>query len=358
MSRVFMIFLMISFFRLPAQDSTEEKKVSILPLPVVFSTPETGLGFGALTSGVFNLGSPDDTRSSNIQVLGAYTVNNQIIAQVNNNVFTSSERYNVFGEVSYFNFPILYYGIGNDTQEESETELGSQVIVFQQRLLRQVKKGHFIGGQYRFINLFDVEFSPSAGLIEEDTTKIRSDEGIYSGLGFSYVQDTRDNVLNASKGKYLELSGTFHRDALGSDATFTRYRVDYRRFWTLDETSVFAAQLLGEFNNGEVPFRELALMGGDQIMRGYYQGRYRDKNQVAIQGEYRKQVKPWLGFTLFAATGEVGSSLDDIDIASFKWSAGGGLRLMVNRKERTNIRIDYGFGNGTTGLYFAFAEAF
>ncbi|MEM9857217.1 MAG: BamA/TamA family outer membrane protein [Bacteroidota bacterium] len=341
-----------------AQDTLSVKNVTILPLPVVFSTPETGLGFGALVSGIFNLGRPENTRSSNIQSLVAYTVNGQIIAQINNNIFTKDEKYNLFGEISYFDFPILYYGIGNDSNDESETELGSQVIIFQQRLLKQVKRNHFVGGQYRFINVFDVEFNPNSILIDSDTLKIRSDAGIYSGMGFSYVYDSRDNVLNAQQGKFLELSGTFHSDALGSKRDFVRYRMDYRRYWMINEKSAFAAQFLGEFNNGSVPFRELALMGGDQIMRGYYRGRYRDKNQVALQGECRRQVNEWLGFVLFAAAGEVGSALDDIALSNFKWAAGGGLRLMVNKKERTNLRIDYGIGDGTTGLYFAFAEAF
>ena len=358
MVRLFYVLIFLLPSPLKAQDSLRAgRQVSILPLPVVFSTPETGLGFGALTSGVFNLGTAEDTRSSNIQVLGAYTVNSQVIAQINNNIFTKQERYSLFGEISYFDFPILYYGIGNDTEEENEEDLGYEVITFQQRLLRQIKKSHFVGIQYRFISLFDIDYNPDPMALT-DTISIRNDDGVYSGLGVSYVQDTRDNVLNARKGRFLELSATFHSTVLGSDANFTRYRIDYRRFWLINEKSVFASQFLGEFNNGDVPFRELALMGGDQIMRGYYQGRYRDKNQIAMQSEYRRKLTPWLGFVLFAASGEVGSSLDDIDISNFKWTAGGGLRLTVNKKERINIRIDYGIGNGTTGLYFGFAEAF
>jgi len=34
------------------------------------------------------------------------------------------------------------------------------------------------------------------------------------------------------------------------------------------------------------------------------------------------------------------------------------VRVQINRKDRINIRIDYGLGKNTSGFYFAFAEAF
>lgn len=341
---------------LPAQDSVRTKKVSILPLPVLFYMPETRLGFGALTSGVFNLGDADDTRSSNVQVLGAYTINDQIISSITNTIFTNEERFAIFGEIAYFDFPIFYYGVGNDTDEDNEEDLDYQVVLFEQRLLRQVRPAHFLGVQYRFVNLYDLDYEPV--FLLEDAPRLRNDQGTYSGFGPSYLYDSRDNVLSAFKGTYLELSAVFHSSVIGSEFNFTRYRIDGRRYWLLNETTVLAAQFIGEFNNGDVPFRELALMGGDQIMRGYYQGRYRDKNQVAAQGEYRRQLKPWLGVVAFGAVGEVASAVDKFDITNFKWTAGGGVRITVNRTERSNIRIDYGIGNGTAGLYFAFAESF
>jgi outer membrane translocation and assembly module TamA len=102
----------------------------------------------------------------------------------------------------------------------------------------------------------------------------------------------------------------------------------------------------------------MSLLGGDAIMRGYYNGRYRDNQQMSIQGEYRRQLLPWLGVTAFSAFGDVASDFNSFDLGDFKWAAGGGLRFMVNRSDRINIRIDYGIGENTSGFYFAFAEAF
>ena len=350
---VFLLLINAAF----AQDSTQvERKLEILPLPVLFYTPETRLGFGGLGTGLFNLGSSQDTRISNVQVLAAYTINQQVIAQARNNIFTKGEGYNFFGQLSFFDFPIFYYGIGNDSQSENEEDLDYKVFVFEQRALKKVVDYNFVGIQYRLIHLYDLIYEPR--FLLEDQARLEAEAGTYSGLGLAYLHDSRDNVLNSFKGSYLEFTATFHRRSLASDFNFTRYRLDARKYWLLETHTVLATQFLGEFNDGDVPFRELALMGGDQIMRGYYQGRFRDKNQVALQAEYRRQVIPWLGFVLFGSVGDVAASVDQFDLGDFKAAGGAGIRLMINKKDRVNIRFDYGLGRDTNGFYFAFAESF
>lgn len=333
-----------------------QKKLKITPLPALFYTPETRLGFGGLVSGVFNLGDRKTTRNSNAEVLAAYTLNNQIILRTRNNLFTKDEKYALSGEVSFYDFPILYYGVGNDTDKDLEEELGYKVFIFQERVLRQVRKSLFIGPQYRYNYLYDIEYEPEN--LVDDTPFIYSGAGTNSGLGFSTIYDTRNNVLNASKGVFLQFSTFFHGDALGGDFNFNRYTLDLRRYWMLNNGDVIAAQYFGEFNTGDIPFREMAQLGGENIMRGYYNGRFRDDQQMAVQVEYRKQVIPWLGFTTFGAYGDVSDDIGNFEIGDFKYAVGAGLRIMVNKADRLNIRIDYGLGDDTNGFYFAIAEAF
>jgi outer membrane protein assembly factor BamA len=338
-------------------DSTKkENKVKIIPLPAIFYTPETRFGFGALTSFVFNFGDKATTRNSNFQVLAAYTLNKQIILQSKHNIFAKDESMAYNGELSYYDFPILYYGVGNNTLKEFEENLAYQVVIFRERVLKKVKENLFIGIQYRFTNLYDIEFQPK--FLINETERIETQKGKNSGAGFSIVYDNRDNVLNARTGMFLEFSNFFHSKSLGGDFDFNRYTVDLRKYWTLTENDVIATQYFGEFNTSNTPFREMSLLGGETIMRGYYNGRYRDNQQMALQGEYRRQILPWLGLTAFSAFGDVAPSIDQFDLQDFKWTAGGGLRFMVNKSDRINIRIDYGVGQNTSGFYFAFAEAF
>ncbi|TRX54286.1 BamA/TamA family outer membrane protein [Fulvivirga sp. M361] len=340
-----------------SQDSTHvDKKVKINLFPVAFYSPESRFGFGALATGIFNLGDPKDTRVSNVQTLGAYTINDQVIFQVKNNIFLKDESYAFFGELSYFDFPIFYYGIGNDSKEENEEDLDYKVISFEQRVLKKITEYHFAGFNYSGVRVFDLKFEPQ--FLIEDLEQLESDVGLYSGLGLSYIYDSRDNLLNAFEGNFLEVSTLFNGDLTGSDFTFARYRLDARKYWKLKDDHILAAQFLGVFTEGDVPFREIALLGGDQIMRGYYRGRFRDKNQLAAQVEYRRQIITWLGVVVFGAMGDVARSVDSFSLGDFKWAGGGGLRLMINEKDRLNVRVDYGIGKDTSGLYFGLSESF
>jgi len=106
----------------------------------------------------------------------------------------------------------------------------------------------------------------------------------------------------------------------------------------MGKNNVLAAQLLGQFNVGDVPFNQLALMGGESLMRGYYYGRYRDNNQLAAQVEYRFLPIPFnftdrIGAAVFAGAGSVFNQVNSLDISDFVVSGGAGLRVLLFPKK-------------------------
>ena len=108
-----------------------------------------------------------------------------------------------------------------------------------------------------------------------------------------------------------------------------------------------------------MPFYELSMLGGEDQMRGYYKGIFRDKVLVDGQVEYRMPVWNIFGINAWIGTGRVASSYSDIVIDGFKLSYGGGFRIKVDSKHNTNLRFDFGFGpGGINGYYINFGEAF
>jgi len=94
-------------------------------------------------------------------------------------------------------------------------------------------------------------------------------------------------------------------------------------------------------------------------MRGYYLGRYRDKNMITLQAEYRWVPVFWrVGLAAFAGIGDVAATLGDFDLGRFKYTYGLGLRFVIDPKQRLHLRVDFGFGKETSGVYFTAAEAF
>jgi hypothetical protein len=102
----------------------------------------------------------------------------------------------------------------------------------------------------------------------------------------------------------------------------------------------------------------MGMIGGDTLMRGYYYGRYRDKNLAVLQAEYRMPVWKRLGLVGFAGVGDVAPAPGRFRLGSFKAAGGFGFRFLFDPKEKTSIRLDFGFGKDTSGMYITATEAF
>jgi outer membrane translocation and assembly module TamA len=182
--------------------------------------------------------------------------------------------------------------------------------------------------------------------------------GVSSGLGLSMIWDSRDNIFYPSKGIYIKLKTLFYMKAIASDYDFNWYVADIRKYIGLRNQQIFAIQFFGSFVSDRTPFYEFPLLGGGQIMRGYFQGRYRDKLYMAGQAEYRRHLWRRFGMVAFAGAGDVSEKFRGFQIREFKTSLGFGLRFLFNKEENVNIRMDIGFGKDTNGIYFGVEEAF
>ena len=182
------------------------------------------------------------------------------------------------------------------------------------------------------------------------------------GIGTGIVYDNRHNILNVRNGFFSEL-GFLHYNSVFSDFEFNSIFSDTRFYRPIGKRNVFAAQLLGQFNTGTVPFNQLALMGGESMMRGYYTGRFRDYNQIAAQTEFRFLPLPLgfskrIGASVFGSVATVFPTVREIDIDKLVWSAGAGLRFLLFPKKDIYTRVDYAFTGEGGGLYIFIGEAF
>ncbi len=103
------------------------------------------------------------------------------------------------------------------------------------------------------------------------------------------------------------------------------------------------------------------MLASDGIrMRGYYMGSTMDNSQIASQIEYRQHVWKRLGFVIWGGGATLFSSIKDLKEHNIKpeWLHNFGIGLRFEFKHNVNARIDYGFGQGTSGIVFAIGEAF
>jgi hypothetical protein len=341
------------------QKDSSRKKNHLLVLPVIARSIETSWSFGTAISGTFHINKKDSAiRTSNLQSLVLYSLKKQLIAAINGTIYFPGEKYILGQQLSYSFFPDKFWGLGRNAPD-SNAEMYSfrQFYIYlhgQRALARHV----FIGALYEYQRLLKVDYIPG-GLFDKENIPGRHGYQI-AGLGASITYDSRNDAFAPDKGFFLQ--GYFNHFAgfLGSDFTYTNYVLDARGFIRTHKKQVLALQAYAFLNSGDVPLRSLASFGGANSMRGYYDGRYRDKDQVVVQAEYRVPVYGRLGVVAFAGLGNVSHNCDYLSTLALKYSYGGGLRIALSKSEKINLRLDYGIGRGgkSSGFYFQLGEAF
>ncbi|MBS1681264.1 MAG: DUF2141 domain-containing protein [Bacteroidetes bacterium] len=327
--------------------------------PVFGYTPETSLMVGANLIDFFRLNKLDTTsRISFVDVLGAVTLHKQVITEINYTFFTNREKYMLIGNMGFQKFPQYYYGIGNDLPESNKESINYDQFVFSPLFLRNLYKKVFAGVGYYYLNLFNLK-DGSLNLL--DNNQVTGYQGsTISGIQFCVTSDNRNNIYNTSKGHLVRFKYGVNNGALGSEFDFRSFEGDLRKFIKLNKESedIIALQLYSYFTWGTVPWNAMGALGNDMIMRGYYSGRYRDRNYAAAQVEYRRVINKMFGLVFYAGTGEVASELNQFSFQGLKPNGGIGFRLKMARSERVNLRMDLGFGKGTSNFYLNIAEAF
>jgi hypothetical protein len=96
------------------------------------------------------------------------------------------------------------------------------------------------------------------------------------------------------------------------------------------------------------------------VGRGYIQGRFRGRNLMYFETEYRFNItrNRFIGGVVFANVHSITNSIQ-LPVYGFAPGYGTGIRIRVNKHNDTNICIDYGFGNnGSKGVIVNLGEVF
>lgn len=340
-------------------DTTKVKRNSFTGFPITYFTPETRWAFGGIGLYAFRVkGEADKSRPSQVGLAAAYTLNKQVLFFVPIRLFLKQEKYYSYGEIGYYRYNYFYSGVGNDINPAEEEIFDVNYPRIKLNSLIRIYPKTYIGLRYWY-DAYDIVGTKENGLLE--TNKPRGVEGgDVSGFGPMAVFDNRDNVYTPSKGYFIEVASLFAFQGIGSDFNFSKFSLDARKFISIgkEKRSVLGLNAYGEFTGGDIPFFQLSYLGGGKKMRGYLEGRYRDKHYAMMQAEYRFPLFWRFGGVAFASTGGVAPKIGELS-NNLRFAYGGGIRFLLNENEGANIRIDYGVGGkGNSGFYLTIGEAF
>ncbi len=338
-------------------DATKKKQVVVFP--VVAKSIETGWAFGVAGSLTFKPFKKDTiSRTSNLQVLALYSTKKQFVSAINGSQYFNKEKYILLEQISYSSFPDKFWGLGKNSSNNAEEPYQFQQFYLYTHLMRKLAPHLFVGSLFEFQKVWNIRYQPG-GLFDQQNIAGRGGYQV-SGLGASITYDSRNNAFSPNKGSFIQFYVNHFAPVFGSNFLFTNFVLDVRKYIPVCTNQVLALQLYSFNNSGEnIPIRSLATFGGASRMRGYYEGRYKDKQEFVIQSEYRFPIYKRFGAVLFGGVGNVHHTVSDFSLSNIKYSYGGGLRVAINKSEKLNIRVDYGIAGGPNkGFYLQIGEAF
>ncbi len=343
-------------------EGTRNKDSGFVFLPIVFYTPESKVGGGGGFI-YYDYGDSDvkEQKPDTTRVFLMYTQLHQVIGVFDTIRYLNDNSWKLSGKAFYRKFPSRFYGIGSDTTMEMEEEYTPRDLLLSFSVMKRVVGDLYIGPLYRF-SRFIIDEVEKNGLLAGGG--IRGSEGaVSSGIGIQLSCDKRDSVFYPRGGFLFDGMGVIHRSEIKSEYNFSLLRIDYRHYFQIDGYHILAIQSQVIYSSGRVPFQEMPKVGGASMMRGYYRGRFIDKNLVAFQGEYRFPIIWRFSGAVFAGISQVAESPEEFSSDNLKRSAGAGLRFTIDREQHINFRIDFAFYDpelkeDTYGFYFTMMEAF
>ncbi len=338
-------------------DSNKNKKHKRFDFSVIGGphyASDTKFGLGLVAAGLYRT-DPNDSilPPSNVSLYGDVSSVGFYMLGVRGNHIAPKGRYRIDYHLYFYSFPADFWGIGyemgdNDANKSDMKRWQAQAEV---SFLFRVADNFYIGpmASYDYVIGKHIERPELLQGMDQHTWNV--------GAGVSLVYDNRDNLTNPHRGIFLNINQMFRPGFMGNDYAFSTTAFRFDAYQRLGKGTVLAEDIRANLNFGNPSWGMMAELGGTHSMRGYYEGRYRDKHSLEATVELRQHVWKRNGIVVWVGAGTIFPKFSALRSKQILPNAGVGYRWEF--KKNVNVRLDYGFGkSGQSGFLFNINEAF
>ena len=375
---------------------------NFMALPYPSYSPETSWQFGITGVWYFHT-SKQSTQFSDLNFDMGYTLNRQWYVNANSRIyFNSSTRWYLDAYLSAKHYPDLFFGTTNDIDSVYNPAIRytSNFVDIQAKPSFYISKHWLVGANLRLryensvisqqstVNsqqklipngdcrpsTVDRRQINSSFLIPHSSLTNGFGENIFLGLGASISYDTRSNNYYPLHGLFFKTTITYYQQFALTDtrhetrdtrqtknfqlSTFN-FQIDLRHYIPLYKELILAWNFRNEWALGNnIPFQLLPTIGGQDLVRGIRQNKFKNNTLFALQAELRIPIWRFLKAAVFGSIGDV------YDYNNWHWTTpkigyGVGLRACIHQA-KTNIRFDVARQNYSNdwSFYFTVKEAF
>jgi outer membrane protein assembly factor BamA len=362
----------------PAQDDTVDYRKPMRAFaPVIGAKPSSGVIVGVAGNVGFFRGDPSTTRISSLVASATVTSKKQAGISAHTTMFGRDDRWLLELDHRVQWTSQETFGLGMSTQAASAELVRFDYMRLYQSMYVAVRRNLFVGTGLYFDRHGDVEpstdleatWAESAYFEYSAANGLPIDTQASAGPSVEIVYDSRDSFINPSRGWLARTSyRALFDDFLGGSSSWEKVTVDFRAYPALssDRRHRLAMWAYADLVvDGTAPYFDLPATATDpygRSGRGYAEGHFRGEKLAFVEVEYRAPLldNGLLSTVIFVSTTtisnrESGEHLFD----GFAWGGGAGVRLLLNKRSRTNLAFDIGFGeNGNRGVYLGVQEAF
>ena len=337
-----------------ANKNKEHKKFDFSIIGGPHYSTDTKLGIGLVAAGLYRANANDTLLPpSNVSLFGDVSTVGFYMLGIRGTHIFPQDKYRADYTIYFYSFPCKFCGMGYDMGDDdsNKSDMKRWQARFKASFLFHLGDNLYLGPMvsYDYVIGRRIERPELLNGMDQHTWNI--------GAGFSAVYDTRDVLTYPHRGFYINLSQCFRPRFMGNDYAFstTELQVDaYQRVW---KGAILAEDFRTMLNFGNPSWGMMALLGNSNSMRGYYEGRYRDKHKMEAQVELRQHVWKRNSLTTWVGAGTVFHKFSEMRSRHILPNFGIGYRWEF--KKNVNVRLDYGFGKaGQTGFLFSINEAF
>ena len=337
-----------------ANKNKEHKKFDFSIIGGPHYSTDTKLGIGLVAAGLYRANANDTLLPpSNVSLFGDVSTVGFYMLGIRGTHIFPQDKYRADYTIYFYSFPCKFWGMGYDMGDDdsNKSDMKRWQARFKASFLFHMGDNLYLGPMvsYDYVIGRRIERPELLNGMDQHTWNI--------GAGFSAVYDTRDVLTYPHRGFYINLSQCFRPRFMGNDYAFstTELQVDaYQRVW---KGAILAEDFRTMLNFGNPSWGMMALLGNSNSMRGYYEGRYRDKHKMEAQVELRQHVWKRNSLTTWVGAGTVFHKFSEMRSRHILPNFGIGYRWEF--KKNVNVRLDYGFGKaGQSGFLFSINEAF
>jgi hypothetical protein len=273
-----------------------------------------------------------------IDVRGSYTLSGYKRAEVE---FIAPRLFKRRGHLSLLGgwreaTQVGFYGIGNDTSKDDRTNyLFQQPYASGLLTLFPTRRAFMLQGGVEFSKWTQEPGEGSSPSVEQVYTPATL-PGLGAEVTYLHTQGTvgldwRTSPGYTRRGAYI---GASIHDYADRDDAFGFQMIQYEgiaHLPILRETWVLSfhgrVQQADEKGGEQIPFFMLPALGGGSSLRGYSSWRFRDRNSLLLQAEWRIMINRYLDLAFFYDAGKVTSRTSDLDFDNLKDDYGFGVRF-------------------------------